>query len=92
MFDDERVSQAESMRHILEQGQAEGVILKDCRCDIVAQLLSTKFDILFSLDEICTVEFTFMETFEMIFKTFIRGIATAKGLEIIDRYFAEVES
>lgn len=91
MFDDERVSQTESMRHILEQGQAEGVILKECRCDIVAQLLSTKFDILFSLDEICTVEFTFMEAFEMIFKTFIRGIATEKGLEIINRYFAEAD-
>ena len=58
----------------------------------MAQLLSTKFDILFGLDEICSVEFTFMETFEMIFKAFIRGIATTKGLEIIDRYFADMES
>jgi AcrR family transcriptional regulator len=91
MFDDERSYQAESMKRILEQGQAEGVILQDCRCDIVGQLLSTKFDILFSLDEICTVEFTFMETFEMIFKTFIRGIATEKGLKIIERYFANTD-
>ncbi len=91
MFDDERSYQAESMKRILEQGQAEGVILQDCRCDIVGQLLSTKFDILFSLDEICTVEFTFMETFEMIFKTLIRGIATEKGLKIIERYFANTD-
>ena len=33
-----------------------------------------------------------METFEMIFKTFIRGIATEKGLKIIrDRYFANTD-
>ncbi|MCD7709744.1 MAG: TetR/AcrR family transcriptional regulator [Porphyromonadaceae bacterium] len=86
-FDDERVSQAEAMRHILEQGQAEGMILPDCRCDIVGQLLATKFDILFSLDEVCSVEFTFMDAFVVIFKTFIRGIATPKGIEIIEGYF-----
>jgi len=32
-----------------------------------------------------------METFEMIFKTFIRGIATEKGLKIIERYFANTD-
>ena len=59
MFDDERSYQAESMKRILKQGQAEGVILQDCGTKLVGQLLSTKFDILFSLnEEICTVEFT----------------------------------
>lgn len=87
MLNTDKVYQAQEMAAVIEQGKAEGVIRMDCRSDILSQLLATEFDFLFSLDEICTVKFTFMEAFEEIFKTYIRGIATPKGLEIYNNYF-----
>jgi TetR/AcrR family transcriptional regulator, cholesterol catabolism regulator len=76
---------------ILKKGINEGLFRKDVDIEIVANLLNEQL-ILMSDERIFpSLKFSKTVVFENIIINFFRGIATGKGLEIIDKYMNQPE-
>ena len=77
---------------VLKQAQAEGHVLSDINTDIAAFLFLTTLRNLHNNDRIVEFDFKKIEVFDGAFLTFMRGIATQEGLNIIDPYMQTIKN
>lgn len=68
-------------------GVEQGIFRDDVNFSIVNLLVREQFDLLMNTD-ICN-EYPFIEVYESIMFTFIRGIATEKGAQVLEKFIQE---
>lgn len=74
----------------LEQGIAEGVIRPDLDTTIMSVMFDSEMSIMFKkVMEQMKADNAFLKVHHVMVLTFIRGIATPKGMEIIDKFTTE---
>jgi AcrR family transcriptional regulator len=88
-----RPDEMEKAATVFEQGIDEGVFRKDCNSKVSAFLFSERSRVYFTeqFDRIALMtaehsELSSETLFENLFLNFLRGIATPKGLSIIEKY------
>ena len=70
-----------------KSGVDQGLFREDVNFEILTLLVEEQFDLLLNTD-ICGA-YSFVEVFESIFFTFIRGIATEKGAKVLEDFLKE---
>jgi hypothetical protein len=70
---------------IIKRGINEGVFRENLNSEIIVHFFSRQAENI-AHNDIFLKKFSLSDIFENIAITFLRGISTAKGLEIIDRY------
>ncbi len=86
-YEDEVKNHRRGTVKLLSEGVEEGLIRSDVNLDIAATLLNLQFEMLKTSERVFESQYTFLEIFETIFKSFIRGIATPEGVKYADDYF-----
>ncbi len=71
---------------LVSQGKKDGFIRSDVNEDIIAKLITEQFKILGNDDLFPPDKYSKSEIFENIAVNFIRGIATEKGLAVINKH------
>ena len=71
--------------HMIRRGIEEGVFRKNLNPEIIVHFFSGQLDN-FTHDDMVLSKYSLSDIFENLMMTVLRGICTAKGLEIIDRY------
>ncbi len=69
-----------------QKGIDEGLIRDELNPEILSILISTEMELLFNGNFSVSTKFSFFDVYKTLFITFLRGIATAKGLAIMDNY------
>lgn len=85
-FQEKRVSSVYSTINFLQKGVEEGVVRDDQNVEIYANLLHEEMYLLFDNRSIHLSEFSVKEVYSVMFLCFLRGIATNKGLAVIDDF------
>lgn len=85
-FSNQRNHRNEHMIRLLKNGIQEGCVRADLKVEIVTLLLNAQFELLMNSDGMITMHYSFMEVFDTIFMNFVRGIATAEGLKLIEDF------
>lgn len=78
----------ENMRdntRLTEQGMKEGYVRTELNSEILTLLLHTQLEVMASTG-VFNGKFTFAEVFETIVMNFARGVATPKGLALLEKY------
>lgn len=68
-------------------GVDQGIFRSDINFAIVNLLVREQFDVLLNTD-ICS-EYPFVEVYESIMFTYLRGISTEKGAKVLDDFISE---
>ncbi|KAA6329980.1 HTH-type transcriptional repressor KstR2 [termite gut metagenome] len=71
----------------LKKGVTQGLFRNDINYEIIQLLLRKQFDILKSTD-ICS-QYPFLEVYESIILTYLRGISTQKGADELEKFVSE---
>jgi AcrR family transcriptional regulator len=74
-----------------KKGMDEGLIRKDLNPEILSVLVVEEMDMIFNGNSSLILKFSFLDIYKTLFITFLRGIATDKGLAIIDEFTKEEE-
>jgi AcrR family transcriptional regulator len=74
----------ESMQQMIEKGVSESLIRSDINPAIVTRIMFEQMNILSNEEVFPPDRFSKTEVFENIMVNFVRGIATTKGIEVID--------
>ena len=82
-----RNSDSEKTVSFFKRGIEQGIFRADINFSIVNLLLREQFDLLLNTD-ICN-EYSFIEVYESIMFTFIRGISTEKGARALEDFIQE---
>jgi len=69
-----------------QKGIDEGLIRDELNPEILSVLVSEEMELLFNGNFTLSTKFSFFDVYKTLFITFLRGIATDKGLAIIDNY------
>ncbi|NLZ96019.1 MAG: TetR/AcrR family transcriptional regulator [Bacteroidales bacterium] len=77
------------IKEFLKQGMSEDVIRKDLNIDVVSFLLQDSSRTFISATRLSNKSFTNWELFFTTMINFIRGISTANGIEIVDRFLTK---
>lgn len=85
-FQEKRESSVYSTINFLQKGVEEGVVRDDQNVEIYANLLHEEMYLLFDNRSIHLSEFSVKEVYSVMFLCFLRGIATNKGLAVIDEF------
>lgn len=85
-FQEKRESSIYSTINFLQKGVEEGVVRDDQNVEIYANLLHEEMYLLFDNRSIHLSEFSVKEVYSVMFLCFLRGIATSKGLAVIDDF------
>lgn len=85
-FQEKRESSVYSTISFLQKGVEEGVVRDDQNVEIYANLLHEEMYLLFDNRSIHLSEFSVKEVYSVMFLCFLRGIATSKGLAVIDDF------
>ena len=72
---------------MVKRGISEGVFRENLNPEIIVHFFSSQADHM-AHDDMYLNKFSLSDIFENLTITFLRGICTAKGIEIIDQYFA----
>ena len=72
-----------------EEGIREGYVRPELNGRLLALILQAQFEILMNFEKIEEYNFSFSEVFETIVINFARGMATQKGLELVDNYLSK---
>jgi AcrR family transcriptional regulator len=80
----------EKMEEMVQRGMAEGVFRDSLNPKIISYFFCTQ-DEVETLHEKGVEKFPLAEIFENMVVTFLRGVCTPKGIEIIDRYKNQTE-
>lgn len=78
---------SESTVAFFKKGVSQGLFRDDVNFAIVGLLVREQFDLLMNTD-ICN-EYSFIEVYESIMFTFIRGIATEEGAKVLEEFIQE---
>ncbi len=69
-----------------QKGINEGLIRNELNPEILSVLISGEMELLFNGKIFLATKFSFFDIYKTLFITFLRGIATARGLAIIDGF------
>ena len=72
---------------LFNQGVTQGIFRSDINFSISSMLIHEQFKILLNLE--ITKQYSFIEVFESIMFTYIRGISTVKGAELLDEFISK---
>ncbi len=75
----------QEMAHLVQRGIDQGVFRDDLNPEIIAHVFAKQAEGI-SLNDRELDRFSFSDVFENMVITFLRGICTPKGIEIIDKY------
>lgn len=84
-----RKSNTEGVIRLTEEGIREGYVRPELNGRLLALILQAQFEILMNFEKIEEYNFSFSEVFETIVINFARGMATQKGLELVDNYLSK---
>lgn len=87
MMKDRRESDSEKTMSFFLSGVEQGIFRSDVNFAIVNLLVREQFDVLLNTD-ICN-EYSFIEVYESIMFTYIRGISTEKGAKVLEDFIQE---
>lgn len=87
MMKDRRESDSEKTMSFFLSGVEQGIFRADVNFAIVNLLVREQFDVLMNTD-ICN-EYPFIEVYESIMFTYIRGISTEKGAQVLEDFIQE---
>lgn len=87
MMQDRRDSDSEKTISFFKSGVEQGIFRSDVNFAIVNMLVREQFDVLLNTD-ICS-EYPFIEVYESIMFTYIRGISTDKGAKVLEDFIQE---
>ena len=87
IMQDRRDSDSENAISFFMQGVEQGIFRSDVNFAIVNMLVREQFDVLLNTD-ICN-EYPFIEVYESIMFTYIRGISTEKGAKVLEDFIQE---
>lgn len=90
-LEENRRIQMKRMVDITEEGIREGYIRPELNSRILSLLLQVQLEMMMNLEEIEENGFSFADVFETIVINYARGIATPKGLDLIERYTTKKE-
>ena len=82
-----RAKDSESTIAFFKSGVEQGIFRDDVNFAIVNLLVREQFDLLMNTD-ICK-EYPFLEVYESIMFTFLRGIATERGARVLEEFIQE---
>ena len=77
---------------VLRQAQDEGLVIKRINPEIAAYLFVMSMRELHNSNNAAKYGFKLSDLFEQVFISFLRGSATVKGIEMIDRFEAQLEN
>ena len=84
---DRQDSDSEKTMSFFKAGVEQGIFRSDVNFGIVNMLVKEQFDVLLNTD-ICN-EYPFIEVYESIMFTYIRGISTEKGAKVLEDFIQE---
>lgn len=87
MMKDRRDSDSEKTMSFFLSGVEQGIFRADINFAIVNLLVREQFDVLMNTD-VCN-EYPFIEVYESIMFTYIRGISTEKGAQVLEEFIKE---
>lgn len=87
LMKDNRDSDSESTVSFFKSGVEQGIFRSDVNFEIVNLLVREQFELLLNT-EICN-EYPFIEVYESIMFTYIRGISTEKGAKVLEDFIQE---
>lgn len=87
LMQNKRESDSESTIAFFKSGVEQGIFRSDVNFEIVNLLVREQFDLLLNT-EICN-EYPFIEVYESIMFTYIRGISTEKGAQVLESFIQE---
>lgn len=87
LMQDRRNSDSEKTMSFFMSGVDQGIFRSDINFAIVNLLVREQFDVLLNTD-ICS-EYPFIEVYESIMFTYLRGISTEKGAKVLDDFISE---
>lgn len=87
MMQNRREADSKNTISFFESGVEQGIFRADVNFAIVNLLVREQFDVLLNTD-ICS-EYPFIEVYESIMFTYIRGISTEKGARVLDDFILE---
>lgn len=87
LMQDRRESDSEKTMSFFMSGVDQGIFRSDVNFAIVNLLVREQFDVLLNTD-ICS-EYPFVEVYESIMFTYLRGISTEKGAKVLDDFISE---
>ena len=76
---------------MLDRGKELGLIREDVDTNIASQLFRLQFDMLCHSDFFSFKEYTMNEVMSTVILNFVRGIASAEGLRIVDEYIEKTK-
>ena len=82
-----RKNESNKKIHFFKLGAEQGYFRTDLNFEILSDLLEEQW-LLFMRSDICT-QFSFVEIFEAITFTFLRGISTQKGTALLEDFLSE---
>ena len=77
---------------VLRQAQDEGLVIKRINPEIAAYLFVMSMRELHNSSNAAKYGFKLSDLFEQVFISFLRGSATIKGIEMIDKFEAQLEN
>lgn len=87
MMKDRRDSDSEKTMSFFKSGVDQGIFRSDINFAIVNLLVREQFDVLLNT-EVCK-EYPFIEVYESIMFTYIRGISTEKGAKVLEDFISD---
>ncbi len=87
MMQNRRNSDSESTIAFFKSGVEQGIFRSDINFEIVNLLVREQFDVLLNTD-ICN-EYPFLEVYESIMFTYLRGISTEEGARVLEGFIQE---
>ncbi len=82
-----RTNMLTNMQKFIEEGKNQGVFRKEINSEIAAKLLIEQFKIASNEELFPHEKYSHAAVFEHISINFLRGMATYKGMEVIDKYY-----
>lgn len=84
MIKEDQVEHQKEARAFFEKGVGQGIFRKDLDFDIISMLITEQINWL--MHSKLKEQFPFVEVFRSILYTYMRGISTSKGQEILEKF------
>lgn len=85
-YNERRRKNAENIAGLIEKGIDQGLFRKDLNTTILSRMFLIQMEALKRSEELFPHDITLSEIYDQITHTFFRGIATPKGMKILDDF------
>ncbi|MFI3240341.1 MAG: TetR/AcrR family transcriptional regulator [Bacteroidales bacterium] len=82
-------AQIEGLISLVDKGKEQGVFLPDIKSEIIVFLNFSRSQKINIMETPLGNKYSALDIYETMFIAFIRGIATEKGMEIVEKYFKD---